>query len=215
MLAGGWPFSIEVTLRSPGRLGQRHRLAAWRWGHGPSVLLVHGWEGRGSQLGAFVEPLVRAGLSVVAFDAPGHGDSPGRRLYLADLADCVADVARAVGPLHAIVAHSFGAAAVLLAHRRAAVDARRNVMIAPNALIDDAVSRFARRIALDDRDRSAFERQLADHNGVTVEALEIEQLVGKRDAALLVVHDRDDREVAFLHGERLAATWHNATLLAT
>jgi pimeloyl-ACP methyl ester carboxylesterase len=215
VLATSRPIAVEVTLRSPRWAGRRCRLAAWRWGHGPTVLLVHGWEGRGSQLGAFVEPLVRAGLSVVAFDAPGHGDSPGRRLYLADLADCIADVARAVGPLHAIIAHSFGAAATLMAHGRGAVDARRNAMIAPNALIDDAVARFAQRVALDDRDRGLLERQLAGRNGVAVEALAIEQLVGPRDSALLVVHDRDDREVPFVHGERLAATWQNATLRAT
>lgn len=215
VLAGGRPLTIEATLRSP-RWGDRKcRVAAWRWGHGPTVLLVHGWEGRGSQLGEFVEPLVRAGLSVVAFDAPGHGDSPGRRLYLADLADCIADVARAVGPLHAIVAHSFGAAAALMAHGRGDVDARRNVMIAPNALIDDAVARFARRVALDDRDRDLLERQLARRNGVAIELLAIEHLVGRREDALLVVHDRDDREVPFVHGERLAATWNNATLHAT
>src|SRR5262245_48112387 len=28
------------------------------WGSGPAVLLVHGWGGRGTQLGAFVQPLV-------------------------------------------------------------------------------------------------------------------------------------------------------------
>ena len=243
VLASAWPFSIEVTLRSPRWhtrwRDNRRRIAAWRWGHGPAVLLVHGWEGRGAQLGAFVEPLVRAGMSVVAFDAPGHGDSPGSRLYLADMADCVADVAQAVGPLHAIVAHSFGAAAALMAHHRdrgqlidrgggaprllgpresprgGAVDARRNVMIAPNALIDDAVARFARTVALDDGDRTMLERELSRHNGFTVAAAGIDQLVGQRDAALLVVHDRDDREVPFWHGERLAATWHNATLRAT
>ncbi|HEX7840892.1 MAG TPA: alpha/beta fold hydrolase [Kofleriaceae bacterium] len=215
VLASGWPFSIDVTLRSPRWRGERRRIAAWRWGHGPAALLVHGWEGRGAQLGAFVEPLVRAGLSVVAFDAPGHGDSPGRRLYLADMADCVADVAQAIGPLHAIVAHSFGAAAALMAHGRGAVDARRNVMIAPNALIDEAVARFAHTVALDERDRTLLEHQLASHNGVTVAALGVEQLVGQRDAALLVIHDRDDREVPFRHGERLAATWRNATLHAT
>src|SRR5262249_33884953 len=38
---------------------------------------------------------------------------------------------------------------------------------------------------------------------------------GQRDAALLVVHDRDDREVAFVHAERLVAIWRNATLHAT
>lgn len=215
ILATGWPLAIDVTLRAPRWRGQRRRVAAWRWGHGPTVLLVHGWEGRGAQLGALVDPLLRAGLSVVAFDAPGHGDSPGRRLYLADLADCIADIARAVGPLHGIVAHSFGAAAVLLAHQRGAVDARRNVMIAPNVLIDDAVARFARRVALDEPDRERLERQLADSNGVAVDALGVDQLVGQRDAALLVVHDRDDREVAFLHAERLAAIWRNATLHAT
>jgi len=215
VLASGWRFPIDVALRSPHARGQHRRMTAWRWGHGPTVLLVHGWEGRGSQLGAFVEPLVRAGLSVVAFDAPGHGDSPGRRLYLTDLADCVVDAARAVGPLHGLVAHSFGAAAALLAHRRGGVDARRNVMIAPNVLVDDTVARFARAVALDDGDRATLEHQLASHCGLTVDALRIEQLVGTRDAALLVVHDRADREIPFAHGERLAATWREATLRAT
>src|SRR5205823_2922525 len=68
VLASGRQLSLEVTLRSPRWRGEQRRVNAWRWGAGPTVLLVHGWEGRGSQLGAFVEPLVRAGLSVVAFD---------------------------------------------------------------------------------------------------------------------------------------------------
>src|SRR5689334_378119 len=149
VLASGREFTIDVALHSPRWRGQRQRVTAWRWGYGPAVLLVHGWEGRGAQLGSFVEPLVRAGLSVVAFDAPAHGDSAGRRLYLTEMADCVVDVARAVGPLHAIIAHSFGAAAVLLAHHRGTVDVARNVMIAPNVLIGDAIARFARAVALD------------------------------------------------------------------
>ena len=54
----------------------RFGLAGLRWGsHGPIVLLVHGWEGRGSQLAAMVPLLVEAGFSVVTFDAPGHGEA--------------------------------------------------------------------------------------------------------------------------------------------
>ena len=92
---------------------------------------------------------------------------------------------------------------------------QRNAMISPNAIISDAIARFARRVGLDDADRARFELQLAHSNGVTVEALGVEQLVGRRDAALLVIHDRDDREVPFTHGERLAAAWCNAALHAT
>src|SRR5207247_1512114 len=118
VLATARELVVDVTLRAPRWHGAQCSIAAWRWGSGPTVLLVHGWEGRGSQLGAFVEPLVAAGMSVVAFDAPGHGDSPDHRLYLTDLADCIADVIATVGPVHAIVAHSFGAAAALLAKQR-------------------------------------------------------------------------------------------------
>ena len=51
------------------------RIATWTWGTGPRIMLVHGWGGRGAQLGAFVEPLVANGFSVAWFDGPAHGAS--------------------------------------------------------------------------------------------------------------------------------------------
>jgi predicted alpha/beta hydrolase family esterase len=197
--------------------GATTRVVAWRWGVGPAVLLVHGWEGRGSQLGAFVEPLVAAGLSVVTFDAPAHGDSPGSRLYLTDQADAIVAVADAiadtVGPLHAIVAHSFGAAAALLAYARGGVDAARNVMIAPNVLIDDSFAQFARLVGLDDADRALLEHHVVRSSGLPLDAVRLDRLAGARDAGLLVIHDRGDKEVALRHGEQLAATWPQAQLV--
>jgi pimeloyl-ACP methyl ester carboxylesterase len=215
VLATARPHSFEVTLRSPGRHRAKRSLAAWRWGFGPAVLLVHGWEGRGTQLGAFVQPLVDAGLSVIAFDALGHGDSPDRQLTLTDLADCVADVVEQAGPLHAIIAHSFGAAAVLLAHARAGLDVPRTIFIAPNAILDDSVARFSSQLGLDDDDRAAFEHRLVAHTGVEFAALTLANLTAGRDSALLVVHDRGDREVPFTQGSRLAAAWPHAQLRET
>jgi hypothetical protein len=215
VLATGRRFELPVVLRSPRWAGARTRLAAWRWGVGPAVLLVHGWEGRGSQLGGFVEPLVAAGLSVVTFDAPGHGDSPGKRLYLTDLADAIADAAALVGPLHATVAHSFGAAGVLLAHARHGVDAPHNVMLAPNVLVADSFERFAQVLALDASERRALEGSVVTSAGLPLAALELTRLAAARDASLLIVHDREDREVSFRQAEQLAAAWPNARLVRT
>jgi len=207
---------VEVTLRAPRWRGERIPVATWRWGTGPAVLLVHGWEGRGSQLGAFVEPLLAAHMSVIAFDAPGHGNSPERCLYLTDVADCIADVAASAdAPLHGIIAHSYGAVAALLAHPRANVSAPRNVAIAPNVIVDDTLGRFARRLGLDDHDRAALEQRLVMQTGVGVDALELDRLAARRDDALLVIHDRDDREVPPDHAARLAATWPDASLVET
>src|SRR5713226_3654916 len=38
-------------------------LATWRWGDGPTVLLVHGWGGHAGRLASFVGPLTEAGFS--------------------------------------------------------------------------------------------------------------------------------------------------------
>lgn len=215
ILASARELSIDVTLRAPRWNNAHLRIAAWAWGTGPIALLVHGWEGRGSQLGSFVEPLVAAGMTVVAFDAPGHGDSPEHRLYLTDLADTVADVAAALGPIHAIVAHSFGAAAVLLAHQRAQLSAPRNILISPNVLIDEALDRFAHLVGLDTDDRTALEARLAEQTGVGIADLALPHLTATREDALLVIHDTDDHEVPLRHGAQLAATWPAATLHTT
>lgn len=215
VLATGHPFPVEVPLDAPRWRGATRKLAAWRWGEGPTVLLVHGWEGRGSQLGALVEPLVDAGMSVVTFDAPGHGDSEGRQLYLTDAADAIGAVAARVGPLHGIVAHSFGAPAVLLAYHRHGVDAARNVFIAPNVLIDDAVFRFTQMLELGGRERAVLEDRLAADTGIHPSGLALDELVGARDAAMLVLHDDGDRDVPPIHGRRLAAEWPGAKLITT
>ena len=215
VLLTGHPFTVELTLRSPKWKAARRELAAWRWGEGPTVLLVHGWEGRGSQLGAFVEPLVDAGMSVVTFDAPAHGDSDGKQLYLTDMADAISAVVAHVGPIHGLVAHSFGAAAALLAFHRDGVDATRNVFLAPNVLIDDAVFRFTQFFELTGLERLALEDRLGRDSGIAPSLLALDRLVGDRDSALLVVHDDGDRDVAPIHGRRLAATWAGAQLIAT
>src|SRR5919204_6145133 len=38
-----------------------------------TVLLVHGWTSEASFMTAFIEPLRRSGLRVIAFDFPAHG----------------------------------------------------------------------------------------------------------------------------------------------
>jgi len=47
-------------------------LIAWRWGEGPAVLLVHGFEGNRAQFAAIIEALVERGFAAVALDVPAH-----------------------------------------------------------------------------------------------------------------------------------------------
>ena len=106
------------------------------FGEGPVVYLVHGWGGLGSQLAAFVEPLVATGHRVVLFDAPSHGDSdPGaagpRRTHGVELGQALDAVFARFGPAEAVVAHSLGAVSTYLALRFGWLGTERLVLVAP------------------------------------------------------------------------------------
>src|SRR5471032_1140023 len=50
------------------RITLRFGLSALRWGQGPAVLLMHGWEGRPTQFASLITALVAGGYTVVALD---------------------------------------------------------------------------------------------------------------------------------------------------
>jgi pimeloyl-ACP methyl ester carboxylesterase len=88
----------------------------------PVVVALHGWGANGSRLSAMVDPLVRAGIAVVLFDAASHGDSSSEAFsslprFAEDLA-AVLDTLRGMPAIDSsrvgLLGHSVGAAAVLL-----------------------------------------------------------------------------------------------------
>ncbi len=211
-------------LQLPSQHGQ---LAAWEWRPvpsapasgapgtgGPRVLLVHGWEGRGTQLGGLVQPLTALGFSVVAFDAPGHGDSPGKRSSFFHFADTVERAAELFGPLHAIVTHSMGGASTLWASRGGPL-ASRIVMVAPPVDLRDFTRSLSRTLGLPEDVRGRLHRRLGARFGVPVEAVRAEGLASAMRWPLLVIHDDNDREIPVACGEAITQAWPGARLVRT
>ena len=131
-------------------------VVTWQWGRvsDPLVGLVHGWEGRGSQMGAFAAPLVAAGFRVMTFDAPGYGESPGDVAHVPLVARVLVALERQLGPFAALVGHSMGAAAATAA--ATACRLRGLVMLAPPLSQLERVTRVAGRLGLSSEVRDAF-----------------------------------------------------------
>jgi pimeloyl-ACP methyl ester carboxylesterase len=189
-------------------------LAAHAFGSGPTVLLVHGWEGRGTQLGHFVDPLVDAGFRVVALDSPAHGESSGTRTDLIESTEALRKVGRELGPLAAVVAHSFGGAVTTLALERG-LDVASVVLIGSPSSVDDVITRFGALAGVRGAAMRAFREGIERQTGVKIKDVEIFERVARLEVPALIVHDRDDGEVPFHDAERLAARWPGATLMPT
>lgn len=189
-------------------------LAVWRWGDGPMVLLTHGWGGRAGRFSALAASLLAQGFGVVVFDAPAHGASPGNQASLPQFTRALQDVARAVGPVHGLIGHSLGGAAVSLALHRG-LSAQRAVLLAPPADVFVFSHAFAEHLRIPARARTMMRRNLESRLQISWDALHIPSLARGLSVPVLLVHDREDADVPYAHAVEIAQAWPGAELLTT
>lgn len=205
-LSGARRFDLPVGGR---------RVAAWSWGErGPGVLLVHGWGSRGARFVDLGGALLASGCRVVTFDAPGHGASPGRLSSGPEFARAAIAVATAVGPVSAVVGHSLGGFAAALAIE-AGLAARRAVFISPSANANSYTEQFAGLLGVAGPVMESMRSRLERRLGFTWKRMDIPALAPAMRIPLLVIHDRDDREVRWGDGEAIARAWPGAELVTT
>src|SRR5215468_8426927 len=189
---------------------------AW---NGASVLLVHGWTSEASFMTAFAEYLRKRGFRIVLFDFPAHGQSTPERASLIDCAHAVRQVAEALGPIEYVLAHSLGGMAALLAGGGEApmprgYPFRAFVLVAmPNHFstvtrtfgADEGLSPAAQR-AYERRLETIAHRKIADFTGIN--------LLKRTARPTLLLHSRDDPDIAFADAEEIAAASAGAELIA-
>lgn len=191
------------------------RVATYTWGDGPEVvLLVHGWRSRASRFSAVVRELESPGRTIVAFDAPGNGDSTGNRVTVLEYAQVIARLSARYGGFETIVAHSFGVLATFLAVREGAL-AGRIVSIAGVHDVDEIVDEFTRLAGLTGRARTGLRSRIERRTFPQVPDV-WRRFVAELDPAdvrtpLLVVHDARDPVVDPRQSELIAEAHNGPT----
>jgi pimeloyl-ACP methyl ester carboxylesterase len=198
---------------------RRQYLRTFSWGEAgrPTVLLLHGWMASASHMIAFVQPLLDAGFRVIAMDAPAHGRSSGLQTSMPEFGEAICLVARQLGPIDGIVAHSFGAASCLflLHHKPHSIAVNSLVMLAPPSQVKQMMDIVIRALGGSDRLRAEMQRCFLRRYGNPVEHYAIENMVQTNALPGLVVHDQGDRLVDFAEGAAIAQAWPNAEFIAT
>lgn len=195
----------------------RQLLKGYEWGYsGRTVLLVHGWESRGTALRSFVPALLEMGYRVVAFDGPAHGNSDGKRTNLLHFSGAVRAIINQVGGVHAIITHSFGGAstAFALANLDNSIKVEKLVLIGvPNRMhlvLKDAMETLnvppptAKRFLEYIEQKVKFPIREADTSRA-----ELQEQVRE----ILIVHDEQDAIVPISEAKAIFDAWPNARLL--
>ncbi|AEB58019.1 alpha/beta hydrolase family protein [Ectopseudomonas mendocina] len=197
-------------LTSAERITLRFGLSALRWGSGPTVLLMHGWEGRPTQFSALIHGLVKAGYGVVALDAPAHGRSPGREANVVLFARALLEAASELPPLQAVVGHSMGGASALLATQMGLRTEALVSISAPSRILT-MLRGFAHFMGLPVEARAHFVRQVERTAGIPAAHLDVRRY--QLELPGLIVHAEDDRVVPVDEAELIHAAWLDSQLL--
>lgn len=202
-----WELPLLATAE---RITLRFGLSALRWGQGPTVLMMHGWEGRPTQFAALIEALVAAGHTVVSLEGPAHGRSPGHQAHVALFARALLEAAAELPPLRAVIGHSMGGASVLLALQWG-LRTEAAVSIAAPAQLLGVLRGFAQRLGMPARARAAFIRQVEQDVGLQVARLDVNGY--QLELPGLIAHASDDPLVAASEAQLIHKAWFDSRLL--
>lgn len=192
-------------------------LKGYEWGYGGrTVLLVHGWESRGTALRTFVPPLLEKGYRVVAFDGPAHGNSDGKRTNLPHFGGAVRAIINQIGGVHGIITHSFGgaSAAFALSKLDKSIKVEKLVLIGVPDKMEKVLKNAMQTLNVPPPAAREFIRFIERkvkfplHYADTSKA-NIKDSVHK----VMIVHDETDAVVSIEEAHSIFEAWDNASIL--
>lgn len=158
------------------------------------ILLVHGWSGSGTQLSKIADQLLQKGFSTVSFDAPAHGEAPGKRSNMLHFIETIQQLEKTHGPFYSAIGHSLGGMSLLRATKLGLM-IEKLVIIGTANSITKITKEFAKNLQLSQKTGILMKRYLDTRygenldnysGGVSAEAVKI---------PTLVVHDKNDVDV--------------------
>ena len=192
------------------------RIQCYSWGEGRPVLFVHGWGGRATQFRRFIKPFNAAGYAVFAFDGPAHGKSEGKSTTLLEFEQVLVRIYERIGEPAAVVAHSFGGAALLFSASKG-LPISKLINIASPTIGDEIISTYLKAINGSPSTAKFFKNYILTTQGRPFDEFTASYFVKQlpRPVNLLLIHDENDREVGIKQAEHLVRLYPAAKLIKT
>lgn len=187
-------------------------IIGYRWNKGgkKKVLILHGFESSAFNFASYIAPLIKKGYEVLAFDAPAHGYSSGKRITAIIYRDLIKHIDEHYGPIQSFMGHSLGGFVLSLALAEMSHDERhRAVFVAPSAETSSAITNFFQVIKLDDKVRKEFENLIENISGRPVSWFSISRTLKEMQAKVLWIHDEDDQVTPFTDALKVKGENHS------
>lgn len=192
------------------------QLSVWKIGNGPSILFVHGWNGRGVQFQRFFQPSLDAGYSVIYYDAPAHGLSGGETTNYLEITESLKKIFdHEIGKnIAGVVGHSLGTSAIINHMSRHQADIPV-VLVAPALYLMELLFTNFRLHGVPKKTYLKLLAEVEDTFQIPLETQNPIDLISGINNPTLIIHDKNDKTTPIGPSIKVSNDLKNVSLIRT
>lgn len=159
-----------------------------------TLLILHGFGSAAYKFERYVNPAVKKGYRVLAFDAPAHGLSDGKTTDAVEYSETILKIIEQYGTVHSFIGHSFGGIGLSLALENIEdAETKKVVFIAPATETTTAISKAFELLKITNNEvREEIDKLIFEKGGKPTEWYSIRRILKNIHPQILWIHDEGD-----------------------
>lgn len=178
------------------------------------ALLIHGWNGRGTQLVSIAKELLDLGYTVISFDAPGHGKSSKNTTVMTEFIESAFVLERYYKEFDLVIGHSLGAMSAINALGRG-FKSKKAIIIGSGDDVMNIIKDFVKTIGLKEKIAPKLKEIFEMKYNEKVENYTVHEQIKKIEIPVLIIHDKNDLDVPYTASETIHKNAKLSKLLLT
>jgi pimeloyl-ACP methyl ester carboxylesterase len=211
----GVPKVLQNTISETTQYNQ-HQFQTYIWpGNETKILLLHGWESNSSRWKKTLPYLQKSGSTIIALDAPAHGQSSGKEFNVPLYVEFIKIVVERHQP-SIVIGHSIGGFAIIY-HQYLFPESSIQKMVLLGAPCDLRLlfDSFAKQLSLNKKMYLLLEKRTLDYFNFKVDDFSAQKFVSKINCKALIAHDELDKIIPFEQGKKIANSWQQSFFIPT
>jgi pimeloyl-ACP methyl ester carboxylesterase len=178
------------------------------------ILMVHGWSGRGTQMVKIADKMLELGYAIISFDAPAHGKSDGKTTIMTEFIASILEIEKQFGPFEFAIGHSLGGMSILNAIKQN-LNVKKAIIIGSGDIIQDVIDDFIQKLQLKPKIGLLLKNHFEKKYNEPMENYSASFSAKSVTIPVLIIHDKDDDDVALKAAHNIHKHLKNSTLMIT
>lgn len=193
-----------------------HKIMSYRWlGEKPTILLAHGWESNSYRWKNLVVQLQKKGHSVIALDAPAHGNSGSPYFNAMLYSEFINVVATRFQP-EIMIGHSVGGMSTVFCQNKYQLACvKKLILLGAPSEFTGVLKRYTDMLGYNQRITSQINLTIIERYGENPENFSTAKFVKSIKTKGLIIHDELDTIIPYSDALLIKNSFKNSTLITT